>query len=1808
MAVASTRGNSMIGIRGGVVVLGAIMALASLVEAAAPPDPSAPLVCRRVKRLRAPLATPDTSVVPGDGAAVELHDRFDVGTRPTSVKVHRMRVLCAPAGTTTAPAGESALAGFAVQPLPGARPRPIDVDHTVETLLGPTAINVRALQRLMASADTAPAGERPDGFDPSLATQHTCYEVRPEDDRRVRRLDLLTADGAWQLRASRPRHLCVPVGTRRDPSRPDYLCWQAKLRRGAPVLPKVAREATSVFGRERVRLGEVRELCLPTETELVPPPPPPGFELELDPPAQEIEWRERARYRAIARWDDGRTQDVTPQVAWTSADERIAAPALDDDGVYRGREPGSVVVRITEPLSGKTATATLGVRWSLERIELSPRQVNRAVGQHEDYQATGWFAGGVHHNVTDRLTYTTSDAAVAAPADDGATPSRVVPKAHGTVTVSACDPQSGVCSGGDDDATMIVLGGLQSIELGPHAEIAVGVGEILPLTATGRYADGRRKNLTRKVEWRVADARVAEPGEHGVLIALAAGRTTVTAVDPKTGLGSPARSVSVLGAMQSLVAYDTPLSPHDMLRPGDAIRMTAVASYEGGRNRNVTQRVVWESLDPTHVATPNTPGDRSRVIALAPGPGTVVARDPVSGLTSAPATVHVLGELVELVAEARGVHRDDPIPIGSAAWATLSGRFASGPTPWLTRLNFHNYRPADEYEMFSTDPSVLQPATARGSVRGVGPGTASVWFRDEQTGITSNLVTFTVKGEMERITLEPAAITRGIGESEEYLALGRHQPDLTTLLSQDLVYASSDERVAIATNEPGNRSRVVAVGPGTAVISAVHPVTGMRAEDAVITVLPGTIERITISPAVRLLPIGGFEDFTATGHYPDGRTLNVTSQVAWTSSAPQVAPARGQCGLGCWGQWWFDEEMGGGTSRVVGAAAGTVFLTATHAPSGVSSSHSGHDAVVVVEDVARLDLLPPEATLAVGEVLPYRTRAVLTGGQTIDVSEQVSYRTDDFAIAWNDVDPDVEWDVRGRVNAIVAKAPGSATVIASMVWGASAEASLTVVAPTSTTTTTSTSTTLPSGATLAVDPPARTVDFAEQATFRAMIGTVDVTDRAEWTVVDGTIASGDAGVFQTRDPGTTTVTAHDPVTGMRASATLIVGWSLRSIEVYPKAATRRPGGRVRFQAIGHFAAGRTIDLSARARFAVSNGAVAAVAPDAEHAGELVALADGVTQVIACDLRSAICAGSDRPALLRVDADARQFLVSQFVDGSSPLMAGRHADLEVRVYYLNGDEAEEDVAADVTWTMDPPDVVRLVREGPTGLRVYGLRPGTAQVRFERGPLSTFHDMFVRGPLAQLFATVSEPFEVGKAGAGLAWGYDAGGLFRRVTYDVEWRSLDPDVVATPNDPAKPNLLVGVSPGTARIVARDPATGIESAPVNALAYGGLARVDTDPKDTAGEPAPWLTVGAQTSLRARAVFEGGYTRCVACRWPYRAVRWESSDPSVIEVDFSWNGRATVRAVGHGQATVRAIDEQSGLSGAGMTWTVIGGLDRIELQPAGAVVRGIGEREWLTAIGHRAPGVTSNLTPSVWWESSDPSVATVSNDRQRRGEIRTHAAGTAVISARAGDVSSTTTGDDVTITVLPGRLERIVVSPAFSRVAVGEAEEFTATGYYPDGTTLNVTQQVEWQVEHSSVAGAFGPPNRRSLIEGVMPFTTGITAVHPSGVSSADSGESARLQVDAVVAIHLWPAPRHLTVGQVEELTVVAELASGERRNVTQLADYVAWPPAPVVLDVPNAASRKSRFTATAPGEAEVVVSFAGQTARAAITVAPAP
>jgi hypothetical protein len=386
--------------------------------------------------------------------------------------------------------------------------------------------------------------------------------------------------------------------------------------------------------------------------------------------------------------------------------------------------------------------------------------------------------------------------------------------------------------------------------------------------------------------------------------------------------------------------------------------------------RNLTQSLTWTSRDPDVATATNQPGNRSRVVAVDGGTARVFASDPVTGIVSNDTTVIALGDLVGL--EILGLYPPNVMPVDLTRFLPVRGVFEH------ETLNLS--LGTGGYELESSDPSVLEVLNGV-LVRAVKPGVATLTARDIATGLTSAPVEIKVKGGLESITLTPPTATRGIGEWESFTAIGNYFPGLTDLLTQRLVYSSSDPSVAVADNMPGRQSLVRTVGAGTATITATDTASGIFAT-ATITVLPGTIERITIQPSTIVRNPGNQFSFTAIGHYPDGSTINVTQVVTWTSLDDFVATAANRAG---------------DRSRVVANFPGTAGIVATH-PSGVSSHDTGDDATFVVKPLAKLTLTPEFQSASVGFIERYTLVGTFDDQTNINLTQDAFYWADDPTI------------------------------------------------------------------------------------------------------------------------------------------------------------------------------------------------------------------------------------------------------------------------------------------------------------------------------------------------------------------------------------------------------------------------------------------------------------------------------------------------------------------------------------------------------------------------------------------------------------------------------------------------------------------------------------------------------------------------------------------------------------------------------------------------------------------------------------------
>ena len=442
-------------------------------------------------------------------------------------------------------------------------------------------------------------------------------------------------------------------------------------------------------------------------------------------------------------------------------------------------------------------------------------------------------------------------------------------------------------------------------------------GESYTYVAIGSMSDGTERNLTEDVLWSCSFGCEApnEPGDRGRVVATTLSPpypppfsfySDVWATDPATGIASQYVIFEISSDPIPLVIYPQ----YTIIRELTFDYLTALALDEQGAYRNATQDVIWSSTDPSVAAVENHAEIRSRVDAVSPGVADIYATDPRSGAVSGPATFRIFGPLIGIDVHTRGrsiQNTRETMDVGEVVRALAWSIFEDG-------FQFEGFDPVT---FTSSDPTVAvpdvipQPTPLPGGpsypdgpnfpryhvLRGVAPGRIRLSARDDLSGVGSHdlgcEVLVTVRQPVSSLRLNPLKRSVGLDETVKLTALGVGSDGGTRNFTQRVVYTSSDPSVIVATNETGDRSKLVVVGPGTAVISAVDPATGFTTDASgggtTITVRNERADGITVRPADTHTMLGTTPRFDAVAHYPSGKTAAVNESVVWTSGDPELA-------------------------------------------------------------------------------------------------------------------------------------------------------------------------------------------------------------------------------------------------------------------------------------------------------------------------------------------------------------------------------------------------------------------------------------------------------------------------------------------------------------------------------------------------------------------------------------------------------------------------------------------------------------------------------------------------------------------------------------------------------------------------------------------------------------------------------------------------------------------------------------------------------------------------------------------------------
>ncbi|MCH8841596.1 MAG: Ig-like domain-containing protein [SAR324 cluster bacterium] len=440
----------------------------------------------------------------------------------------------------------------------------------------------------------------------------------------------------------------------------------------------------------------------------------------------------------------------------------------------------------------------------LTAISVAPGTAAIEPAEALQFTATGSYSDGSSKDLTTTVNWSSGNTSVATVDSNGL----ALGVADGTASITAIDLDSGL----GDNATLTVETPtvLLSISLTPTAA-TIAEGNTQPFTAMGTYSGGNSVDLSTTVNWSSGNMAVATVNAAGLALGVADGTTSITAIDPDSGLGDSAD----LTVDTPVVLSSISLTPSAAaIAEGDTQQFAAMGAYSDGSSEDLTTTVNWSSGN-TAVATVDAAG---LALGVADGTASITAIDLASGLgDSAALAVDAPAVLLSISLTPPTATIADEATQQIAATGTFSDGSSSTLTAGIT--------------WDSSDTAVATVDTS-GLASAVAVGEATLSATDDATGIQGTMtLTVVLRTTLDSISVTPASSLVTPGAMIQYTATGNYPDETSLVLTSGITWNSSNESVATVDAE----GLASTLADGTTTISATDTASAISGS-AVLTV------------------------------------------------------------------------------------------------------------------------------------------------------------------------------------------------------------------------------------------------------------------------------------------------------------------------------------------------------------------------------------------------------------------------------------------------------------------------------------------------------------------------------------------------------------------------------------------------------------------------------------------------------------------------------------------------------------------------------------------------------------------------------------------------------------------------------------------------------------------------------------------------------------------------------------------------------------------------------------------------------------
>jgi hypothetical protein len=328
-------------------------------------------------------------------------------------------------------------------------------------------------------------------------------------------------------------------------------------------------------------------------------------------------------------------------------------------------------------------------------------------------------------------------------------------------------------------------------------------------------------------------------------------------------------------------------------------------------------------------------------------------------------------------------------------------------------------------------------------------------------------------------------------------------------------------------------------------------------------------------------------------------------------------------------------------------------------------------------------------------------------------------------------------------------------------------------------------------------------------------------------------------------------------------------------------------------------------------------------------------------------------------------------------------------------------------------------------------------------------------------------------------------------------------------------------------------------QAAKANNLVY-----IDVNPDTTI------VPIGDKVQYKAVGTYEDGSTVDLS-----KVASWTSSTAAVASIGSNSGYVSTLTA-----GTTQITASYNGISSAAATLTATtASLTSLNISPQRTTIYA-GTNLQFTVLGVYNDGSTADLTNSVNWYSSDPTIAaiTLSNGLA----TAEGSAGTTNITASFHDVESNSV--PLKVTIAP--LKTIVLSPlqpiSIPQLPAGVTQQYAALGTYSDGDTADITNAVNWTSKNSEVM-RIDSSGLASV--GNQPGSTTIVA-SLGGIKSNVSQVTVTPKV-ILTSIVVSSAAKNIAMGQTQQFSAIGNYSDGSSRSINRLVTWSSSNPKVAVI-----------------------------------------